>query len=333
MTIGEHTTHFVGKSVEDYVPETGIADPINKIYRLRTEYDSEQGMIDLLARFLEDPRVSEISGIVIGLWDWDNQESSQFIVEALVAARDKLPNLKAIFLGDIIYEECEISWLVQSDISPLLAAYPQLEHLRVRGGDRLSLGSLRHDNLKVLVVESGGLNVNVVREVCQSHLPALEHLELWLGVAEYGGNTSVDDLQPILSGQLFPKLSYLGLRDSEIADEIAKALANALVLKQVKVLDLSLGTLTDEGAEALFARLDNSLPFITLSEALGNEGAKALLDNLPVIQLEKLDIHHHYVSDPVVAKLNQLKIMVDASDRQIPDEDDGEIYRYVAVSE
>jgi Leucine Rich repeat len=197
---------------------------------------------------------------------------------------------------------------VQSDVSPLLTAYPQLEYLQVRGNQGLSLGALQHDRLKSLVVETGGLSVNVVREVCNAQLPELEHLELWLGIEDYGGDTTVDDLQPILSGQLFPKLRYLGLRDSEIADEIAIALASAPVLEQIQVLDLSLGVLRDVGAEAL-------------------------IDNAAIAQLEKLDIHHHYVSEELVARLEELGIELDASDRQEEDEYDGESYFYVAVSE
>ncbi|WP_019501546.1 STM4015 family protein [Pseudanabaena sp. PCC 6802] len=253
MALYENVEHFAGKTVENYELELGIEDPVGKIYRLAIDYDSEEGMADLIATFLEDPRVREISGIVIGLWADAYDRSSQDIVEALVAAREKLPHLTAIFLGDIISEECEISWIVQSDVSPLLAAYPQLTHFRVRGNEGLSLGALRHEKLQSLIIETGGLNPNVVREVCQSQLPELEHLELWLGIPYYGGNTTVADLQPILSGQLFPKLRYLGLRDSEIANDIAVAIATAPILDRIKVLDLSLGLLGDEGASALLA--------------------------------------------------------------------------------
>ncbi len=308
MTISAHAEQFAGKTVEDYSPETGITDPTNKIYRISTHYDAEEGIVDCFNTFLEDPRVGEISGIVIGCWITDVDESSEEIVEALAAAREQLPNLKAIFLGDMTYEEAEISWIVQSDVSPLLTAYPQLEYLQVRGNQGLSLGALQHDRLKSLVVETGGLSVDVVREVCNAQLPELEHLELWLGIEDYGGDTTVDDLQPILTDQLFPKLRYLGLRDSEIADEIAIALADASVLEQIKVLDLSLGTLRDVGAEAL-------------------------LNNPAIAQLEKLDIHHHYVSDELVTRLEELGIELDASDRQEEEEYGDESYFYVAVSE
>ncbi|NKB18732.1 MAG: hypothetical protein HC770_13150 [Pseudanabaena sp. CRU_2_10] len=143
---------------------------------------------------------------------------------------------------------------------------------------------------------------------CNAQLPELEHLELWLGIEDYGSDTTVDDLQPILTDRLFPKLRYLGLRDSEIADRIAIALADAPVLEQIKVLDLSLGTLRDVGAEAL-------------------------LNNPAIAQLEKLDIHHHYVSDELVTRLEELGIELDASDRQEEEEYGDESYFYVAVSE
>jgi hypothetical protein len=165
-----------------------------------------------------------------------------------------MPALRALFLGDIIVEENEISWIVQSDVSPLLDAFPALEELRVRGGQGLTLGAPRHARLRSLAIETGGLDAGLVRSLAAADLPELEHLELWLGTTDYGGTVTVADLEPILSGRLFPKLRYLGLRDSEIADEVAAALASAPILERVRVLDLSLGTLGDAGAAAVRAR-------------------------------------------------------------------------------
>src|SRR5262249_12656041 len=155
------------------------------------------------------------------------------IVEALVAGRAKLPNLRALFLGDIIGEECEVSWIHQSDVGPLLKAHPALEEFRVRGSDNLTFGKLKHKALKHPAIETGGMPVALVREICAATLPELEHLELWLGTPRYGGDATPRHLRPILSGQKFPKLRYLGLRDSEIADQVAAAVARAPVLERI----------------------------------------------------------------------------------------------------
>jgi predicted DNA-binding WGR domain protein len=280
--------------------ETARADqPLPVAYRLTLFGAGEQS----LETFLNDPAAGQVEALIIGFWDYG---PSGEVVEALVAGREKLPRLKALFLGDITYEEWDIAYIQQSDLSPLFGAFPGLEELRVRGADGLALGRVRHDNLRVLAFESGGLPRGVVRDVLKARLPALEHLELWLGTEEYGGDTRVADLKPLLEGKLFPKLRYLGLRDSEIADDMAAAVARAPVLKKVRVLDLSLGNLGDEGAEALLA-------------------------SPAVARLEKLDIHHHFVSDALVARLKALGIEVDAGERQkVYDDDEG---RYIAVSE
>src|SRR5262249_278787 len=119
-------------------------------------FESDDKWTRKFAAFLDDSSSSRVFGIVIG-----QNDNSALVVKALVAARDRLPNLRAIFLGDIVSEECEISWIEQSDVSPLFAAYPQLEHFCVRGADGLSLGALKHDRLKSLIVQSGGLGANV----------------------------------------------------------------------------------------------------------------------------------------------------------------------------
>jgi hypothetical protein len=306
MGIHQHIEFFRGKPVVEYTTEIGIADRIDTIYRLSVEYDSETSIVDLLSQFAADANASKVTGLVIGLWDSD--ESSQSVVDFLVDASQKLSSLSGLFLGDIIEEENQISWIQQCDLSSLLMAYPQLEYLQVRGNDGLSFGELKHDRLKTLIVETGGLSVGIVREICESHLPQLEHLELWLGTDDYGGDTTPEDLTPILSGGLFPYLQYLGLRDSYIADRIATVVANSTILVRIKVLDLSLGNLGDVGAAALLAS-----PFIN--------------------QLKKLDLHHHYMSEALVKDLAKLSIEVDVSDEQEADKDDDEEYRYIAVSE
>jgi hypothetical protein len=335
--IAEHLTQFAGRPVVEWQPDTPLANPDGTLYRLSLGFeevnDPSPGLIarltslfsrsparhaerrsfswsDKLAQFLEAPMAARVPGIVVGAWGPMYQGEPDLIdcVRALAAARDRLPGVKALFIGDVLSEECEISWIEQCDLSLLFAAYPDLEHLGVRGSNGLSLGKLALPRLQTLVLESGGLPGQVVREVAAASLPELTHLELWLGTDNYGGDSTLEDLAPILTGERLPKLCYLGLRDSENADQVAAAIARSPLLERIRVLDLSLGT-------------------------LGDEGAAALLESPAVARLEKLDIHHHYCSEEMVAKLQQLGIEVDASDTQKPDRHGRELHHYVAVSE
>src|SRR5260370_17287755 len=92
------------------------------------------------------------------MWSTEVMETgeAEAVVEALAAAREKLPKLRVLFMGDIIREENEVSWIEQTDVSPLLEAYPELEYFGVRGGNGLHLGDIRHEHLRSLVIETCG---------------------------------------------------------------------------------------------------------------------------------------------------------------------------------
>jgi hypothetical protein len=190
----------------------------------------------------------------------------------------------------------------------LLDAYPRLQHFRVRGGQGLEFGRLRHEALQSLVIETGGLGAEVVRGVLGSDFPALVRLELWLGTDGYGRTTTLAELEPILKGGPFPRLAYLGLRNCERADDLAKALAQSPIVGRIKELDLSLGD-------------------------LGDEGARALLQCPGVASLDKLILNHHYISSAVMAELRALGVPIEAGEPEKPYDWDDEEHRYIAVGE
>jgi hypothetical protein len=307
--ISEHATEWLGYKVKLFdaeLSEEGVSDYAKTIYRLALDWDAEVDFATLFWRFLSKPESAQTPAIIIGQFHGDDPgEGSEQVVQLLVSSHAKLPNLRGIFIGDLVSEENEISWIVQTDVSPLLLAYPNLEHLRLRGTGELSLGGrLSHDKLKSLTIETGGMPPRLFQEVLASQLPALETLELWLGTPSYGGDVTVGELQPLLSGKLFPSVKHLGLRDSEIVDEIAAALASAAILSRLETLDLSLGTLCDAGG-------------------------KALLENPALKELKRLDLHHHYLSTEMMRALKRAFPSANLDDAQSSKSDD----RYVAVSE
>src|SRR5258708_10570874 len=97
-----------------------------------------------------------------------------------------------------------------------------------------------------------------------------------------------------------------------IADEIASVFAYAPIVERIETLDLWLGTLTDTGAEAL-------------------------IQSPAIRKLKKLDLHHHYCSEEMVRRLENMGIEVDASERQEIEEYDEEYDRgtrlYVSLGE
>ncbi len=308
--VGENLRHFGGLPVADFRGEGTPLDFTRTCPRLRCDYDDEQDLRDLLTLLLDQPSLPSLTALVFGLW-LENGESydvsPQPVLDMLVAFKLRLPALKALFMGDIVSEENEISWIKQGDYAGIWAAFPRLEEIIVRGGADLSLGTINHQSLRKLAIQTGGLDQMVVREALSANAP-IEHFELWLGDEGYGANTSVADFEALFAGHLFPRLHTLALRNAQYTDAIASALVASPLIDRIKRLDLSKGTLTDAGAQALIS-----------SGKLG--------------QLEQIDISFHYVSPEMVSELSRHTPKLIADDPQTPDDWDGETHYYVAVSE
>ncbi len=307
MTIGSHIETFFGLELEQFDKSAGIK---NESLALRIEVDWEAAdegstILSVLDAVVSDPKAKDITALIIGSWEEAFDTSVQPLIDLLIKHSDVFKNLKALFVAEMTYEENEISWIQQGDYSDFWAAYPQLEHLQTRGMEGLSFGDIDHENLKTLIVETGGLGVNVIQQVANAKLPSLEHLELWLGDENYGWDGSVDDIELLLSVENRPALKFLGLKNSEITDEITVFVATSPILAQLTTLDVSMGNLSDKGAEAILSNKDK----------FGH--------------LSKLNLSHHYLSNSMMDKLLALSIPLDLGDQE--KEDDGE--RYIEVSE
>ncbi len=268
------------------------------------DYENGVTIKQLIAELVAKPESKELESLIIGDWGGSYENDSSTVVEALVQSKDAFPKLRKLFIGDMDSEECEVSWIMQSDLAPLLTAFPELTSLTIQGSTDLSLKPARHEKLEELVIICGGLGKSVLDSIAQAHFPRLKKLELYLGVDNYGFDGTLEDVLQVAQPGLFPELTYLGLKDSEIQDEIAAALADAPILDQLHTLDLSMGTLTDAGAEAL----------------LNSERVK---------KLRHLDLSHHFMSEKMMKRWKQSGLPVDISDAQ--DEDDE--YRYPALTE
>ncbi|BDA76180.1 hypothetical protein CAL7716_103460 (plasmid) [Calothrix sp. PCC 7716] len=311
-----HVTTFANRKVIEYDYNSSIitGDTLNTAFALRSHRwrSNSEGMdcADKFKSLVKNYHRKGIEALVFGLWHGFNYNSSYHpVANALAESKRSLKNLKAVFIGDIEDSECMISSITQSNVTPILEAYPNLEVLKIRGDSGiyprtsgLAFDPLRHNKLKALIIESGGLRKETVNQICNLVLPELQYLELWLGRDEYGGTSSIEDVMPIING-VFPKLKYLGLRNSEYSDDIATALVHSPILDNLIELDFSMGTLGDEAAEALL-----SCPKIHY--------------------LDTLDISENCLSDEMIQKLKQLDIEIIANGYQKDSED-----RYCSVAE
>ncbi|MFD3787640.1 STM4015 family protein [Streptomyces cyaneofuscatus] len=315
----EHLQAFGGLPAVDFQPKDDPADrpaADDVAWRISVEPygddDRDRPWADEFADFLGSVDPAGVKALIIGQWGEAYEENSSLPIDLVIAAADRLTSLEAVFVGDLEAEQAEITWIEHADVTTLLAAFPALTEFGVRGGSGLVFPPTKHDRLRSLTIQAGGLPVQVVRGVLDSDLPALERLDLWLGVSAYEGDTEVTDLAPLLAGTRFPRLHHLGLRNSEVENEIAAALASAPVVARLRTLDLSNGT-------------------------LGDEGAAALLEGQPLTHLDLFDLHHHFLTEAmeqrVRSALEPHGVRVDLSERNEPWGGRGIEGRYTAVSE
>ncbi|AVH65278.1 hypothetical protein [Nostoc sp. 'Peltigera membranacea cyanobiont' N6] len=307
--------------------QTSTIEHFGNAYIITISYsgNTKKTIDSLFELILKKPHTGHIEALQC---KYGRHTSGELVINALVNANEELKNLKAVYVGDMDDYEYKTSDAQLSNMSPLLKAYPQLEVLQVRGFAHhsdcgLAFEPLRHEHLKSLIIETGYMLCNkIIDQVSQLELPELEYLELWLGNDEnyysqglyyqdeneedFHSNiaySSLRNLTPIISGKAFPKLKYLGLRSANYSNEIGETIVESALLEKLLVLDISMGTLTDQGAEVLF--------------------------NCPKInQLHTLNVSMNFLSATMIEKLSNLKCRVVAE----PQADSAE-YRYYTLSE
>lgn len=220
------------------------------------DYDYEGPAIPgILQALVKSPAAEFLADLTVGLFGHEGEGING--VASLIAAGGERRELTKLFLGDFSRDDQEISWVHHGELEPLWSITPKLQTLRLRGAG-MQLGKFEHPSLQRLEIETGGLPIASVRSLAAAKLPELRHMEVWFGRRDYGGTNDITALAPMFTGEGLPKLSHLGLQNSEMADEIVVELARSKLLAQVGSLDLSMGVMRAAGARAL---IDNAARF------------------------------------------------------------------------
>lgn len=226
---------------------------------------------------------------------------------ALEVIGRRLPRLTSLFAGDFLYpSECEMSWAHVGNLSAAWKHFPALTTFKARGVVE-ALGDIDAPHLTHFVRETGSLTKGELESITRARWPKLTHLEVWFGDANYGADCTVEDVRPLLASTPPPALISLGLKNFEFVDGLISPLLESAWLKQVKHLDLSMGVLTDEGADEL------------------------LRSRSRLAHLESLDLSRNLLSERHLPELKAICRQVVVEGQRLGEMD--EDMRYVAVSE
>lgn len=282
-----------------------------KYYHEYEDYEDGKTAETMVGEILADPEFQNIDKLIIGDWGGAYEDSCQALLDDIADNADKFSHITSLFVGDMDYEECEISWIIQGDYSRIWEAMPQLKEITVKGSTDLKLGKIKHSNLESLTIICGGLGSDVIKEIEEAELPELKKLLVYIGSENYGFDGDADTVRSLLANSDFPKLEYLGIADSEIQDELTAVVLDCKYIDSITTLDLSCGTITDKGGELLLKKLPE-------------------LKNL-----KKLDLSYNYLSDEMKEKLTAAApaVEMDLSDSQEADEWDGELWYNAMVTE
>ncbi len=246
------------------------------------EYDDEGDGDEsyIIEQIKQDNNLEQYKYIVIrGL-------CSQCVIDTLIEFKDKLINLESLYTGDMESEECELSWISQSDYANLIKSLPHLKKLVIQGSDGLRLSPINHDKLEHLEIICGGLPKSVLEDIRDSNMPNLKRLIVYMGEERYGFDGDIDSIESMINKDKFPSLEELSLVDSSLQNDIVKVVVNNEILPQLKKISFSYGTLSDKGG-------------------------KIIIDNVYKLRhLELIDIDWHYMSDEMIAELESLNINI-----------------------
>lgn len=252
-------------------PGTALAWQYGLLARVRlTHPRSEPEALERLTTLLTSSSARLLAGIEIAIDDHDDHDVGPLL--ACLAAAGPLPALRELVVRDFDVLDRSSSFVGIGDLSPILHACPNLQVLHVRGAAIRFGKPLRHPTLKRLCLEGDALSRTTFATIVDATLPRLRSLELWLGTRWIGSATTRELLERLGHGRGMPALEQLGLRDSEVSDDIASAMPSWPLLAHLRELDLSMGTLGDHGARAILANLDR------------------------FAHLRRLDLDHNYLS-------------------------------------
>ncbi len=202
------------------------------------------------------PLCAALEELKIGILHWDNSEQNVVLAEAGKHAWAK--DLLRLRLGDVGDASVDMDHHSVGDVGKVITKhFPNLESLHLHSGDDygsnspFGIAGLELPKLKELTIETCAMSRKRMKSLTAAKLPALERLVVWFGERDRGANATLADVMPVWDGKLFPRLRHLGLCNTELVLDFIRLLPEGKIAKQLVSLDLSKGTLGDDGIPEL----------------------------------------------------------------------------------
>ena len=156
----------------------GVMVTISKTYSHDYEQysDENKSAQAIVEEILADPDLPGLKEIVVGNWGGAWEEDCQELIDGIVENAERFSHIERLYIGDMGFEECEVSWIMQGNYSALWKALPHLKELTIKGSMELELGNVEHEELESLTIICGGLPVYVIESIQKARLPKLKKL-------------------------------------------------------------------------------------------------------------------------------------------------------------
>jgi uncharacterized protein (TIGR02996 family) len=212
-------------------------------------------VLDLL---LNHPSARFLRELVIGCHQGGDQDNRKMAELLIYGSPSPAPPLRRLYLADFDDTEIDnidISRCPLGDLSGLGEIYPLLEDVILKGRGDVELGALSLPRARRFALRTSTLTRRTLAAILGAPWPELVDLELWFGdpAWHYGAECVLADVLPLLGEDGFPKLRALRLMNAAFTDELCPLLLTSPRVRTLEVLDLSMGTLGDAGAEVLVA--------------------------------------------------------------------------------
>ena len=193
-----------------------------------------------LAKLLEAPCSRFLCALRMELANEDQPDP--YVTLAAAAQLETLRQLEVNDQRTTVFRRGEL-------IDPLWDAAPRLEHLQLRG-QCPQAHNLNHANLTKLELTTHTMTGELLECLLEHELPKLKELCLHLNPADER-NPIEDSVRELVLQLEAPQLRTLRLRQTPYSNLITSLLPESAILSQLELLDLSSGSLTDDGAQSI----------------------------------------------------------------------------------